>query len=79
MRALKGAFLVKPETKLHTLCAFSLIVVIKGHTHKDGVKSTSDHVSRLVFLFSCSKNSSINHLNFYSIKQTDNIFPCLIL
>ena len=43
-------------------------------THTDGVKSTSYHVSRLVFLFSCSPNPSINHLNFYCIKQIDNIF-----
>ena len=27
------------------------------------------HVSRLVFLFSCPKNPSINHLNFYCRKQ----------
>ena len=45
--------------------------------HTDGVKSTSDHVSRLVFLSSCPKNPSINHLNFYCIKQIDNIFPCV--
>ena len=62
------------------LCAFSLVVdrdLLKD-THTDGVKSTSDHVSRLVFLFSCPKNSSINHLNFYCIKQIDYIFPCVI-
>ena len=29
----------------------------------------SDHVSRLVFLFSCPPNSSIHYLNFYCIKQ----------
>ena len=46
-------------------------------THADGVKSTSDHVSRLVFLFSCPKNPSINHFNFYCIKQIDYIFPCV--
>ena len=39
--------------------------------------STSDHFSRLVFLFSCSQNPSINHLNFYCISQIDNIFPCV--
>ena len=50
---------------------------IKGHTHTDGVESTSDHVSRLVFLFSCPKNPSINHLSFYCIKQIDYIFPCV--
>ena len=62
------------------LCAFSLVVdrdLLKD-THTGGVKSTSDHVSRLVFLFSCPKNSSINHLNFYCIKQIDYIFPCVI-
>ena len=32
---------------------------------------------RLVFLFSCPNNPSINHLNFYCIKQIDNIFPCV--
>ena len=46
-------------------------------THTDGVKSTSDHVSRLVLLFSCPENPSINHLNFYWIKQIDYIFPCV--
>ena len=35
--------------------------LFKGHTHRvtDGVKSTSDHISRLVFLFWCSKIGSI--------------------
>ena len=37
----------------------------------------SDHVSRLVFLFSCPQNPSINHLNFYCIKEIDYIFPCV--
>ena len=37
----------------------------------------SDHVSRLVFLFSCPQNPSINHLNFCCIKQIDYIFPCV--
>ena len=46
-------------------------------THTDDVKSTSDHVSRLVFLFSCPKNSSVNHLNFYCMKQIDYIFSCV--
>ena len=57
------------------MCRFSLVVdrdLLKD-IHTDGV--TSDHVSRLVFLFSCPKNPSINHLNFYCIKQTDYIFP----
>ena len=44
-----------------------------SHTHTH----TSDHVSRIVFLFSCPKNPSINHMNFYFIKQIDNIFPCV--
>ena len=36
------------------MCAFSLVFdrgLLKD-THTDGVKSTSDHISRLVFLFS---------------------------
>ena len=50
----------------------------KGHTHTQMVSnSTSDHVSWLVFLFSCPQNPSINHLNFYCIKQIDYIFPCV--
>ena len=36
-------------------------------THTDGVKSTSDHVSRLVFLFSCPENPSINHCLFQEL------------
>ena len=60
------------------LCAFSLVVdQILEDTHTDGVKSTSDHVSRLVSIFSCPPNPSINHLNFYCIKQIDYIFPCM--
>ena len=42
------------------LCAFSLVVdrdLLKD-THRDGVKSTSYHVSGLVFLFSCPKSSN---------------------
>ena len=46
-------------------------------THAGGVKSTPYHVSGLVFLFSCPQNPSINHLNFYCIKQIDYIFPCV--
>ena len=55
------------------LCAFSLVVdrdLLKD-THTDGVKSASDHVSGLAFLFSCTK---ILQLNFHCIKQIDNIF-----
>ena len=48
------------------LCAFSSVV--------DRDLFLSAHVSRLVFLFSCPQNPSINHLNFYCIKQIDNIF-----
>ena len=54
-----------------------LLTVIYQRTHTDGVKSTSNHVSRLVFLFSCPSNPSINHLNFYCIKQIEYIFPCV--
>ena len=39
--------------------------------------SMLDHVSRLVFLLSCPSNISINHPNFYCIKQIDYIFPCM--
>ena len=45
-------------------------------THTDGVKATSGHVSGLVFIFSCPPNPSINHMNFYYIKQIIN-FPCV--
>ena len=41
---------------------------IKEHTHTDGVKSTSDHVCGLVFLFTCPTNLSTNQLNFYCLK-----------
>ena len=37
----------------------------------------ADHVSGLVFVFSCPPNPSVNHLNFYCIKQVDYIFPCV--
>ena len=60
---------VRVYTITWLLCAFSLVVdsdLLKD-THTDDVKSTSDHVSRLVFLFSCPKNPSMNHLNFYWI------------
>ena len=49
----------------------------KWSIKKNDVKSTSDNISRLVFLFSCPQNPSINHLNFYCIKQIDYIFPCV--
>ena len=75
----------KPELSMGSytimwfLCAFSLVVdydLLKD-THIDGIKSMLDHVRRLVFRFSCPKNPSINHLNFYCIKQIDYIFPCV--
>ena len=47
-----------------------LLTVIKGHAHR----WRQIHVSGLIFLFSCPKNSSINQLNFYCIKQIDYIF-----
>ena len=47
---------------------------IKGHTHR----WRQIHVNRLVFLFSCPKNPSINHLNFYCIKQIDYIFSVCV-
>ena len=55
----------KDYTITWLLCAFSLVV------DRDLLKDT------IVFLFSCPKNPSINHLNFYCIKQIDNIFPCV--
>ena len=57
--------------------ALRILTVHQYNTHRDGVKSTSDHVSGHVFLFSCRKNILINHLSFYCIKQIDNIFPCV--
>ena len=39
---------------------------LKALTHTDDVISTS---ADLFSFFSCPKNSSINHLNFYCIKQ----------
>ena len=64
------------------LCAFSLVVDrdLLGHylLHISLSSPTNTYVSRLVFLFSYPKNSSINHLNFYCIKQIDYIFPCVI-
>ena len=44
---------------------------IKGHTHR----WRQIHVSVLVFVFSCLQNSSINHLNFYCIKQNNTGVP----
>ena len=49
---------------------------IKGHAHR-WRQIHVRHVSRLVLLFSCPENPSINHLNFYWIKQIDYIFPCV--
>ena len=43
---------------------------IKGHAHR-WHQTTPYHVSRL--LFSCPQNYSINHVNFYCIKQIDYI------
>ena len=37
----------------------TVIPSVVDRTHIDGVKSTSNHVSRLVFLFSCPKNPSM--------------------
>ena len=46
---------------------------IKGHTRR----WREIHVSRLLFLFSCPKNPSINHLNFYCIKQRLHFSVCV--
>ena len=61
------------------MCIFLVVDrdLLKRDTDTDGVKSTSDHVSGLVYLFSCRKNPSNNHLYFYCIKQIDNIFLCV--
>ena len=50
----------------------NIYIYIYRHTHR----WRQIHVSRLVFLFPCPPNPSINHLNFYCIKQIDYIFPC---
>ena len=39
----------------------------------------SNHVSRLVFLFSCPKNPSINHLNLYCIVLYCIVLYCIVL
>ena len=60
------------------LCAFSLVVdrdLLKD-THTDDVKSTS---ADLFVFFHAAQNSSINHLNFYCIKQIDYIFFVCVL
>ena len=50
---------------------------IKGHTHR-WRQILAIHVSRLVFLFSCPKNPSINHLDFYWIKTNRLHFPVCV-
>ena len=57
------------------MCPFSLVVdcdLLKD-THADGVKSTSDHVSRLVFLLSYLRNFS---LLFQTVKNDSHATPC---
>ena len=54
-----------------------IFIVVDRDLLKDTHRWRQIHVSRLVFLFSCLKNLSINHLNFYCIEQIDNIFPCV--
>ena len=60
------------------LCAFSLVVdrdLLKD-THRDDVKPR--HITSAdLFFFFMPQNPSINHLNFYCIKQIYNIFPCV--
>ena len=49
---------------------------IKGHTHR----WRQIHVrsrQQTCFSFFMPQKPSINHLNFYCIKQIDNIFPCV--
>ena len=54
----------------------SLFCVLTHHSLI--VHKTSNHVQiEVCFLFSCPENLSINHLNFYCIKQIDYIFPCV--
>ena len=43
---------------MHEHFHWLLTMTFKGHT--DGIKSTSGHVSRLVFLFSCPPKSFKN-------------------
>ena len=60
------------------LCAFSLVV--DRDLLKDTHRWRQIHaISRqqTCFSFFMPQNPSINHLNFYSIKQIDNIFPCV--
>ena len=60
------------------LCAFSLVVDrdLWKDTHR-WRQIHAIHVSELVFLFSCPPNPWINLLNFYCIKQVDNILACV--
>ena len=50
---------------------------IKGHTQ---MASNPRQITSadLFFFFSCPQNPSVNHLNFYCIKQIDNIFPVCV-
>ena len=50
-----------------------LTVIYEGtHAYMQMTSNTSDHVKNLA-------RSSINHLNFYCIKQIDFIFPCCVI
>ena len=53
------------------LCAFSLVVGAKMASNPRQITS-----ARLVSLFSCLENPSINHSNFYCVKEIHYIFPC---
>ena len=65
------------------MCTFIGCLVVDGDllkdTHADGAKSTSDHyVSRLVFLFSCPQNPSINPFEFLLHKTNRLHFPVCV-
>ena len=49
---------------------------IKRHTHR-WRRINAISRQRICFSFYMPKNPSINHLNFYCIKQIDKIFPCV--
>ena len=58
------------------LCAFSLVVNVDRDLLKDTqMTSNPRHITSADFFFFF--HPSINHLNFYCIKQIGNIFPCV--
>ena len=55
-----------------------LTMVLRTHTH---MASNPRQITSadLFFFFFMPQNPSINHLNFYCIKQIDKIIPCVCL